>query len=145
MQDWMLHLRRKGYAVMYLHHGGKPDASGRSKQRGTSKREDILNTSIELWRPQDFDKSAFCLNFSKTRNWVAGDPLSLQIGDDGWVRPFDPDQEDREMDELIVFFKAEGYTYTEIAKQCGVGQTRISNVLKKEKQKAAAPPALLHS
>lgn len=48
MQDWLRKLRRAGYTVVFLHHTGKADDKGFVKQRGTSKREDILNTSIVL-------------------------------------------------------------------------------------------------
>lgn len=48
MQDWLLGLRRAGKTVVFLHHAGKPDDGGHVKQRGTSKREDILNTTILL-------------------------------------------------------------------------------------------------
>jgi RecA-family ATPase len=137
MQDWMLELRRKGYAVMYLHHGTKPNESGRSKQRGTSKREDILNTSIELWRPSDFDKSAFSLDFSKTRGWPAGEPLTLQICDDGWVRAFDPDAEKAGLEETVVLFHDEGWTYKEIKAQLNIGESTIASITKKHKARAA--------
>src|SRR5215472_3947064 len=48
MQDWLLSLRRRGKAVLLVHHTGKPDKDGNVSQRATSKREDILNTSVLL-------------------------------------------------------------------------------------------------
>jgi putative DNA primase/helicase len=50
MQGWLLSLRRKGKAVTVIHHAG---ASG-ERQRGTSKREDVLDTMIQLRRPADY-------------------------------------------------------------------------------------------
>jgi hypothetical protein len=51
MQEWLLKLRRKGHAVLILHHTGKPDKeTGMVTQRGTSKREDILTASILISR-----------------------------------------------------------------------------------------------
>ena len=49
MQEWILRLRRRGIAVMLVHHSGK---SG--EQRGTSRREDVLDTVIGLRRPEDY-------------------------------------------------------------------------------------------
>ena len=49
MQNWLLRLRRKGIAVLLVHHAG---VNGR--QRGTSRREDALDTVIALRRPNDY-------------------------------------------------------------------------------------------
>jgi RecA-family ATPase len=52
-QDWFRGLRRKGHCVVLFHHTGKPDKrTGETKQRGTSKHEDILDTSILLEVPK---------------------------------------------------------------------------------------------
>jgi putative DNA primase/helicase len=49
MQNWLLKLRRRGVAVLLIHHAG---VNGR--QRGTSRREDALDTVIALRRPVDY-------------------------------------------------------------------------------------------
>jgi putative DNA primase/helicase len=49
MQNWLLRLRRKGVAVLLIHHAG---VNGR--QRGTSRREDALDTVIALRCPGDY-------------------------------------------------------------------------------------------
>jgi putative DNA primase/helicase len=49
MQNWLLKLRRRGIAVLLIHHAG---VNGR--QRGTSRREDALDTVIALRRPGDY-------------------------------------------------------------------------------------------
>lgn len=48
MQEWLLHLRREGKTVVLVHHSGKPDDHGFIKQRGSSKKEDCLNSVILL-------------------------------------------------------------------------------------------------
>ena len=50
MQEWILRLRKQGIAVLLIHHSGK---SG--EQRGTSRREDVLDTVIGLRRPEDYE------------------------------------------------------------------------------------------
>ena len=66
--QWLLRLRHSAYTVVLVHHAGK---SG--QQRGASRREDILDTSIKLEAPKDdelIDKSAgatFYTTFTKTR------------------------------------------------------------------------------
>jgi putative DNA primase/helicase len=68
MQNWLLKLRRKGVAVLLVHHAG---VNGR--QRGTSRREDSLDTVIALKRPEDYspDQGArFEIHFEKLRSRV---------------------------------------------------------------------------
>jgi putative DNA primase/helicase len=49
MQNWLLKLRRQGVALLIIHHAG---VNGR--QRGTSRREDALDTVVALRRPADY-------------------------------------------------------------------------------------------
>jgi putative DNA primase/helicase len=68
MQQWLLQLRRKGKSVLLIHHAG---TNGR--QRGTSRREDALDTVIALRRPEDYTPeqgARFEIHFEKLRNRV---------------------------------------------------------------------------
>ena len=68
MQRWLLRLRRKGVAVLLVHHAG---TNGR--QRGTSRREDALDTVIALRRPENYSPDQGCrfeIHFEKLRNRV---------------------------------------------------------------------------
>jgi putative DNA primase/helicase len=70
VQNWLLKLRRKGIAVLLIHHAG---VNGR--QRGTSRREDSLDTVIGLRRPQDYSPqqgARFEVHFEKLRQ-LAGE------------------------------------------------------------------------
>jgi putative DNA primase/helicase len=49
VQAWCLALRRQGKSVLLIHHGGKSGA-----QRGTSRKEDVLDTVIALKKPPDY-------------------------------------------------------------------------------------------
>ena len=46
MQRWLLSLRRRGKGALLIHHAGKG-----GQQRGTSRREDVLDTVIALRGP----------------------------------------------------------------------------------------------
>lgn len=75
--DWVLSLRRRGKAVLLVHHGGK-----NGEQRGTSKREDLLDAVIKLSRPRDYDAkqgARFDMAFTKARHLHGEDAESLQI------------------------------------------------------------------
>ena len=68
MQNWLLRLRRQGKSVLLIHHAG---TNGR--QRGTSRREDALDTVIALRRPEDYSPeqgARFEIHFEKLRNRV---------------------------------------------------------------------------
>lgn len=76
VQEWALRLRRQGVSVLFIHHDGKG-----GQQRGHSKKEDILDTVIQLKRPGDYNPAEgarFEVHFSKARGLH---------GDD--VRPFE--------------------------------------------------------
>jgi putative DNA primase/helicase len=49
VQGWALAHRRAGRSVLFIHHAGKGGL-----QRGTSRREDVLDTVITLRRPADY-------------------------------------------------------------------------------------------
>jgi putative DNA primase/helicase len=68
MQNWLLRLRRKGIAVLLIHHAG---VNGR--QRGTSRREDALDTVIALRRPANYapgEGARFEIHLEKARALV---------------------------------------------------------------------------
>lgn len=79
MQNWLLRLRRKGVAVLLVHHAG---VNGR--QRGTSRREDALDTVIALRRPGDYSPeqgARFEVHLEKTRSMVdeAASPFEVAV------------------------------------------------------------------
>lgn len=66
-QNWILKLRKHGVSVLLVHHAGK---SG--QQRGTSRREDALDSVIVLRRAQGYsacEGTAFEVHFEKTREF----------------------------------------------------------------------------
>jgi hypothetical protein len=75
--DWILRLRRRGIAVLLVHHAGKG-----GQQRGTSKREDLLDVVIGLSRPTDYDPAqgaVFVSEFTKARNLAGSDAQGLEF------------------------------------------------------------------
>lgn len=81
MQQWLLRLRRKGLAVLLVHHAGN-----NGRQRGTSRREDALDTVIALRRPENYSPEQGCrfeIHFEKLRNRV----------DQGAAAPFEANLE----------------------------------------------------
>jgi putative DNA primase/helicase len=67
VQEWALRHRRAGRSVVFIHHAGKGGA-----QRGTSRREDVLDTVMALRRPADYsaDQGArFEVHYEKSRGF----------------------------------------------------------------------------
>jgi 5S rRNA maturation endonuclease (ribonuclease M5)/KaiC/GvpD/RAD55 family RecA-like ATPase len=82
IQAWLLRLRRRGISVLIVHHAGKG-----GEQRGTSRREDVLDTSISLRRPSDYvptEGARFEVHLEKARG-VHGEP----------AKPFEAKLEER--------------------------------------------------
>jgi putative DNA primase/helicase len=85
MQNWLLRLRRKGVAVLIIHHAG---VNGR--QRGTSRREDALDTVVALRRPADYSPeqgARFEVHIEKARALVGEGALPFEAA----VEPFTGD------------------------------------------------------
>lgn len=70
-------LRSQGRAVVLVHHSGKGGA-----QRGTSKREDILDTVIALKKPTDYEPTEGLrveVVFEKSRNLDGGEIPQIEV------------------------------------------------------------------
>jgi putative DNA primase/helicase len=77
IQEWMLGLRKRGISVLFLHHAGK-----NRSQRGTSKREDLLDTVVTLKHPPDYDHSQGLrceVHFEKTRALLGDAAKSFEV------------------------------------------------------------------
>lgn len=74
---WLIRLRHRGLATVLVHHAGKG-----GQQRGTSGREDSLDTVIQLSPPSDYDPREGChfeLRFTKSRSVTGEDVASLDV------------------------------------------------------------------
>ncbi|WP_422372625.1 AAA family ATPase [Hoeflea sp.] len=80
---WLMGLRHKGYAMMLVHHASKT-----GDQRGASRLEDLLDTTIKLEKSKTASdmNACFDLTFTKTRG-IRPDPdhmtLVLEENEDG--------------------------------------------------------------
>lgn len=79
LQTWILGRRIKGKSVLLIHHSGKGGT-----QRGTSKKEDVLDTVIFLERPKDYESSQgarFNVRYEKNRGFFGDDakPFEAQL------------------------------------------------------------------
>jgi putative DNA primase/helicase len=74
---WLIRLRHRGLATVLVHHSGKG-----GQQRGTSGREDSLDTVIQLSKPAGADAREGChfeLTFTKCRSVTGDDVAPLDV------------------------------------------------------------------
>ena len=76
VQGWALDQRRKGRSVLFVHHSNKGVS-----QRGTSRREDVLDTVIALRQPADYqasDGARFEMHFEKARGFSGPEAAAFE-------------------------------------------------------------------
>jgi putative DNA primase/helicase len=137
--EWMLRLRRKGIAVVLIHHSGK-----NGQQRGTSRREDLLDVVIGLSHPKDYDPrqgAVFVAEFTKARNLMGDDAQSLELalaGDEDHAVWTWKTAETSTRDRVVALSK-DGLTPTEIAHELEVNRSTVSRALRKAREIGELP------
>jgi putative DNA primase/helicase len=134
-QEWLLKLRRQGLSVLFLHHTGKD-----GEQRGTSKKEDVLDTVIGLRRSEDYcpSQGIHCqIYYEKARGFYGKElrPFTINLLNQGdsvsWqVMEQEQDQEKQDIQKIIGLHES-GMSSRKIAEQVGVSKSRVLRVIKK--------------
>lgn len=137
--SWALDMRRQGRSVLFIHHAGK--AGG---PRGTSKREDLLDTSIALTRPPGYlpsDGLRARMEFTKARGLhgdaVATVDVGLEPGPSGapaWTYSRVRDDDDAEIERLY----AEGRSVRQIADAVGLSKSQVDRKIHRLREGANA-------
>ena len=139
MQPWLLRLQRANRTVLLVDHAGRGGAAA----RGTSKREDVLDTIIHLKRPSDYEPdqgARFEVHLEKARGVYGDDarPFEAQLetkdGADHWLVK---SVEDANADRVVEATK-EGLSSREIAKELGISKSTVNNIRRRNKFKTAS-------
>ncbi len=135
---WLIRLRHRGLSTILVHHAGKG-----GQQRGTSGREDSLDTVIQLARPTGGDARDGChfhLSFTKCRSTTGESvaPLDVRLATVNerlhWVwTPLEVSTLDQA--RCLVAEGVQGPT--ELAEELGINKGYASRILKKLKAEAA--------
>lgn len=139
--DWMLSLRRRGLAVVMVHHAGKG-----GQQRGTSKREDLLDVVISLTRPADYDPSqgaVFVVEFTKARNLTGPNAESIEMclgGDETRAKWTWRTVEASTYDRVVALTK-DDLSPKEIATELDCNKSTVSRQLKRARECGDLPAA----
>ena len=135
VQTWALSQRSKGKSILFIHHSGK---SG--NQRGTSRREDVLDTVIALRRPPDYKPeqgAVFEVHFEKARGIYGDDTQSFEAvlinapdGSQSWTTR---SLEESTFERVVSLYR-DGLKPTEIANELGKNRSTISRHINKAKE-----------
>lgn len=132
VQEWALLQRAAGRSVLFIHHAGKGGG-----QRGSSRKEDVLDTVINLRHPGDYtpDQGAmFEVHFEKARGIYGEDtkPFEAQLttkpdGLQAWTIKA---LEESTAEKVVALLK-EGLSQVEVAEILGINKSNVSRAKKK--------------
>lgn len=135
IQAWLLNHRWQGRTIIVMHHSGK---SG--PQRGTSKREDVMDTIIKLKKQPEActeTESVIDLTFEKSRDFYGKDAEQLRLRfstEDGWATWRSEPLRDVQADRVNDMRKA-GWKQKDIARELKVSPSRISQIVKEMRER----------
>jgi len=145
VQEWILRLRSRGKSVLLIHHAGKSGL-----QRGTSRREDVLDTVISLKKPDNIKQESgtcFEVHFEKYRS-LSGDEIKPfevilessgqdnELGDINWNYK---SLEDSTF-EKVCRLANEGLEQMEITKELEIHKSTVSRHYRRGKEEGLIPP-----
>jgi len=136
MQQWLLSIRRRGKSALLVHHAGKG-----GNQRGTSRREDVLDTVIALRRPSDYrpDQGArFEVHLEKARGIIGTDaePFSATLieapgGGLTWATSSLPDEQRTRAEDML----RDGVPIRDVADEVGMSKSAVHRLKKNMDEK----------
>jgi hypothetical protein len=127
VQEWALARRREGRAILFVHHAGKG-----GQQRGTSRKEDVLDSVIALRRPEDYKASEgarFEVHFEKTRGFTGpgAEPFEATLTEGGWSTR---DLQDV-LDGQVWALHQQGVKQRDIAQEVGKSAATVNRIIKR--------------
>jgi hypothetical protein len=132
VQDWALDLRRRGISVLFVHHAGKAGA-----QRGTSRREDLLDSVVTLKHPNDYspDEGLRCdVHYEKSRGFFGDDArpfgVKLMAGPGGEAVWTTADPEASIEDRVLELHRLGGMSVRDIADELGLKRSKVHRIIK---------------
>ena len=135
VQSWALAHRRAGRSILFVHHDGKG-----GQQRGTSRREDVLDTVLGLRRPEDYRSNQgarFEVVFEKARGFFGDAAQSFEAryetrdGAAVWSRTEISDTELKRVAEAL----REGMTVREAADELAMSKSKVQRLRDQARQK----------
>lgn len=131
VRDQLLWFRRREVTILLIHHAGKANASGKIDQRGTSFREDIMDTVVKVTvSHQGDDETKVKWVFTKTREGYAGPSFEFVIRtEDGRTVVERTASKEVELKKL----NGAGKSVRAIAEETGMSKSSVARHLKRLK------------
>jgi hypothetical protein len=136
VQEWLLTLRRRGVAVLLVHHAGKA-----GQQRGTSRREDVLDLVLRLSLPADYSADQglrFECHVTKARGVDGRDlePFEASLVGGEWRVS---DVAGRDFENAVAML-AEGARPGEVSEALGISRATVYRYQKRGRDEGKLPP-----
>lgn len=127
VQSWLLAQRAAGRSVLLIHHAGKGGS-----QRGTSRKEDTLDTVISLTRPPGYqaaEGARFEVRFTKSRGFWGEEaaPFEARFSDNVWSTSEIVADDSL---EALAAMRAGGFSIRQIAERTGLGKSTVDRRMK---------------
>jgi putative DNA primase/helicase len=131
IQGWLLRLRFGGISVLMAHHAGKGGG-----QRGTSRREDLLDASIELMHPADYrpeQGARFEVHYRKARRILGEDvkPFEARLQTNGTEAAWTMIDLDNAEEERVAKLLADGLSVRDAAQELGMSKSAVHRAKKR--------------
>ncbi|MDD1536090.1 MULTISPECIES: AAA family ATPase [unclassified Bradyrhizobium] len=140
IQNWALRHRGQGRSIIFVHHEGR-----NNKPRGTSKREDTLDTMIGLSpipNVEGDDCTTIQLDFTKHRGFFGSEaaPRVLQLSTEAKRAVWSFGKTPKTRRDQVFELRAEGLKPAEIARNLGISPGRVSQILNEPPPDSSAEP-----
>lgn len=132
LQTWLLSLRKRGISVLIVHHANK-----NGEQRGTSKKEDLLDTVIALKRPEDYETkqgARFNIQYEKARGFRgdAAEPFEAYLVEEEGKFIWQIRDLENTQATMAKELEQAGLSQREIGKELGCSAAKVNRLLKEE-------------
>jgi len=125
-------LRKNGVAVVFIHHANKE-----GKQRGSHKKEDVMDIVIQLKRPDDFlpgtDDTRMMIRYTKSRHMGAIDTHDIEatLKDTDGSLEWTYEAGDLSFQRAVEWLKDGSMSMAEIADELSVSKSTVHRWKKK--------------
>ncbi|HUX79304.1 MAG TPA: AAA family ATPase [Alphaproteobacteria bacterium] len=137
LQEWFLTLRRRGISVLLIHHSNKTGG-----QRGTSRKEDLLDTVITLRKPETYDPregARFEVHYEKARGFYGEEaaPFEASLKEENGKFIWHVQKIENPKADQILTLHNQKRTQREIADELGLGLGTVNRRLKEMQERNA--------